>query len=274
MSNMSIPDRFKKAIRLEKSRNYKNAFQEYLSIINENSRFRNAYINLGSLCSRMNNFNEALKYYKAALSLGSDYLTLFNIGCIFYKTGRYAKAAENLEQSIAMNKTFVLSKLVAGLSYSRMNTLEKAEHYFSEVLKSHPRSRLALIALAVIYYQTGRLELSLKLLDGILRTDPGDINIRELKADILLKTGAIDESVSEIKAIKRRADKYKYFDEFIQSVPVEIYTDRYGSIDEKIDSLNARINEDSNNLISLSLCYLLKGDTDTAIDYLFNARKN
>jgi len=41
--------------------------------------------------------------------------------------------------------------------------------------------------------------------------------------------------------------------------------------DEKIDFLKS--NPDRENLITLSLCHLFKGETDTAIDYLFEARK-
>ncbi|OHD70706.1 MAG: hypothetical protein A2W19_12050 [Spirochaetes bacterium RBG_16_49_21] len=274
MSNISIPDRFKRAVRLEKNRDYENAFKEYVSILNENPRFRNAYINLGSLCSRMNKVPEALKYYKTALSLGNDYITFFNVGCLFYRTGRYAEAVINLEKSHAMNKSFVLSKLVTGLCYCKTDKLGMAEKYFSDILELHPDSRSALTALALIYYYTNRLKHSLELLNRLLLADPDDIKFRELKSDILWKIGAIDESASEIKAIKHRADKYKYFDEFIKSIPVEIYTDKYGSIDDKIKSLNTKINENPNNLISLSLCHLLKGDTDSAIDYLFDFRKN
>jgi len=54
---------------------------------------------------------------------------------------------------------------------------------------------------------------------------------------------------------------------------VETLTDRFGTIDDKIQSLNEKVFADSSSLISLSLCHLFKGETDAAIDYLFKFKK-
>jgi tetratricopeptide (TPR) repeat protein len=273
MKAISPADRFKIAVRLEKDGHYEKAINEYLLIIHAVPKFRKAYINLGSLYSRMNRLKDAMKCYKAALSIGADYITYFNVGCIFYKTGKYIDALINLEKSIEINNKFALATLVAGLSHSRLNNLAEAENNFIEVLKTWPDNRVALTALAIIYYNENQFNKSLMMLNKILQRDADNIKIRELKSDILLKIGRIDESVSEVKVIKRKAASYKYFDEFIKAVPVETLTDKYGTIDDKIKSLNKKINKDASNLISLSLCYLLKGDTDTAIDYLFKYKK-
>jgi len=80
--------------------------------------------------------------------------------------------------------------------------------------------------------------------------------------------------VKEIKIIKQKADGYRYFDEFIKSIPVDSLTDKYGTIDNKIDLLKNKTSISGDHLISLSLCHLLKGETDTAIDYLFKFKKN
>jgi len=271
MNNTTV--RFKKAIRLEKKGDYENALAEYISILNSDPAFRYAYVNLGSLYSRMNRLNEAMKCYTAALALGHDYVTYFNIGCIFYKMGDYDDALTNLEKSTTMNKHFALSKLVTGLCHSRLNDLPEAENYFADVLLLWPDNRVSLTALAIIYYNTDRLDKSLLLLDRLLQLDSDNIKMRELKSDILLKTGRIDESAKEIKAIKTKAINYRFFEEFIKSIPVESFTDKYGTLDDKIKSLNDKMYEDSDNLISLSLCHLMKGDTDTAIDYLFKFKK-
>ena len=273
MKEISPTDRFKTAVRLEKEGDYEKAINEYLHIIHADPKFRNAYINLGSLYSRMNRLNQAMKCYKAALSLGHDYITYFNVGCIYYKTGKYTDALSNLEKSSEINNNFALATLVAGLCHSRLNNLTEAENNFMEVLKYWPDNRVALTALSIIYYNKNLFNKSLMMLNKLLQLDADNIKIRELKSDILLKIGRIDESVSEVKVIKRKAASYKYFDEFIKAVPVETLTDKYGTIDDKIKSLNATTNKNSNNLIALSLCYLLKGETDTAIDYLFKYKK-
>ena len=191
--------KFNKAIQFEKTGDFSFALNEYISIIKIDPLFRPAYVNLGSLYSRMNKLPEAIKCYEIALSLGHDDITFFNIGCILYKLGDYIDALTNLEKSIVINTSFALSKLVAGLCHSRLNRLSDAETCFSNVLQLWPDNRVAMTALAILYYNTGRFSLSLKLLNLLLKNDSENIKMRELKSDILLKQGHLDESSSEIK---------------------------------------------------------------------------
>lgn len=273
MIKNTASSRFNRAIELEKKGDHEKALIEYHAVLNVDPSFRNAYINLGSLYSRMNRLSEAMKCYESAQALGHDFITFFNMGCILYKMGNYQLALNNLEQSALLNPTFALSKLVIGLCNSRLNHLPKAEKNFIDVLRLWPDNRVALTALAIIYYNHNKYDRSLRLLERLLLLDSNNIKIRELKSEILLKTGRISESAAEIKVIKRKSDGYKYYDEFIKSIPVEILTDRLGTIDDKIKSLHEKAYTDSSNLISLSLCHLFKGETDTAIDYLFKFKK-
>ncbi|MCP4137845.1 MAG: tetratricopeptide repeat protein [bacterium] len=272
VSTEKLTKRFKKAVQLEKDNNVPAALCEYISIIKEDKSHREAFLNLGALYSRMNRLEDAMKCYRQVLHLGEDYLTWFNIGSIHYKMGEYKKAVINLERSKTLNSNFALSSLVMGLCFSRLNNIRAAEKNFVEVLKVWPGNRVALTALAIIYYNNEKYDFSMKFLNKLLQIDPSNYKIRELKSTILYRTGNIDESAEELKNIKKVSDGYRYYDDFIQSVPVEAYDDRYGSINEKIEFLKERT-DDSDNLISLSLCHLLKGETDVAIDYLFEAKK-
>lgn len=267
VSNTST--KFNAAIHYEKRGDFTSALNEYISIITLDPSFRRAYVNLGSLYSRMNKLQEAMKCYEAALSLGHDDITFFNIGCILYKLGKYSEALIYFDKSISINNNFALSKLVAGLCHSRMNKLTDAEISFSNVLQIWPENRVAMTALAIIYYNTERFSLSLKLLNLLLKIDAENYKMRELKSDILLKLGYHDESAREIKKILIKSEGYRYFDEFVKSIPVETFADKYGTLDEKIKKLSDKIYDDSNNFISLSLCHLLNGDTDSAIEYLY-----
>ncbi|MDX9907554.1 MAG: tetratricopeptide repeat protein [Bacteroidales bacterium] len=273
MDSRSSDTQFNEALRLEKQCDLDGAMNAYMELLRKDPDYRNAYINLGSLYSRLNKLQEAMQCYRAALTLGSDYITHFNMGCIYYKIGKYSNALDYLAKSFDMNKAFYLSLLVSGLCYSRLNKLQNAEESFLQVLQLAPGNRVALTALAIIYYNTSRYDRSLALLDRIVTLDNEAITPRELKSDILLKLGRIDESAKITKEIAARSDGYRYFEEYIKSIPVEIFSDRYGTMDEKISSLQVKIHTDTENLIALSLCHLLKGDTETAIDYLYKYKK-
>jgi tetratricopeptide (TPR) repeat protein len=79
----NLHERFFKAVDLERSGDFVAALTEYVSIIREDKNFREAYLNLGSLYSRMNRLEKAMKCYALALKLKKDYLTYFNVGSIY-----------------------------------------------------------------------------------------------------------------------------------------------------------------------------------------------
>lgn len=266
-------ERFQHALELEKNGNMIEAFHEYIGIIRENGQYRNAYLNLGSLYSRADQPTLALYCFKKALALGEDYLTLFNIGCIFYKKGEYKKAIQHFEKSKAMQRNFPLSMLVMGLCYSRLENIRAAETNFRDVLEVWPRNRVACTALAIIYYNADRFGEALEFVDKVLGQDARNASLRELRFNILYKTDRLEESRDAFKSLQKISDGCQYYDNFIKSVPVEVYTDRYGTLDEKIEFLEEQSVEDNGSLISLSLCHMFKGETDRALDYLFEAKR-
>lgn len=275
MQQTGTMQNFNRAVRLEKEGRLIPALKAYLLTIREDREHREAYLNLGSLYSRMNRLTEAMKCYGRAVRLGEDYLTFFNMGSILYKKGEYKKAVLTLEKSRRLRKDFSLSSLVMGLAYSRLKNLRAAESCFRQVLAMAPGNRVALTALALMYFDSGRLESSLELINRLMVMDGAHKKIRGLKAHILYRMNRLNETAAEIKTIKKSSQGYRVYDQFVKSVSLEVYTDRYGTMGDKITTLRekARDGEDREALISLSLCYLLKGDTDVAIDYLFEAKK-
>jgi tetratricopeptide (TPR) repeat protein len=276
MNGQSIRERFKSALRYEKEGNFAMALQEYTSIVQEDRAHKETYINLGSLYSRMNRLGDAMKCYEKALSLGEDYLVHFNVGSIYYKMGHYKRAVLQLEKSRKLNGSFALTLLVMGLSFSRLRNYKAAEKCFQEVLRLLPDNRTALTAVAIICFETGRYEEALGLIDKILGLDSANTGIRKLRADVLFRMNRPEESAGELKTLKESREEFKSYDEFVRSIPAEMYADKYGTIDEKIETLKtrSRFGGDKEDLLSLSLCFLLKGDSDKAIDYLIEARKS
>jgi len=273
MIHEGIHDRFNKAVEMERTGAYPQALTEYFSIIKEDNTYRNAYINMGSLFSRMNHLSYAMECYQKAIKLGEDFINYFNIGCIHYRLAHYKNAIISLEKSKKLNNNFPLPLLVIGLCYSRLGNIKAAESNFKHVLKIKPDNRVSLTALAIIMYNSERYKESLKYINTILLKDPTNIRLRELKSSILYKTGNIDACTNEIKHLKIISNGFLFYDEYIKSVPVQIYTDKYGTLDEKIEFLEDRADSDQNSLISLSLCHLFKGETEKAIDYLMEAKK-
>lgn len=275
MPDNNLKKRFNRAMRYERIGDYNKARHEYLTILKADKKYREVYLNLGALYSRMNNFTNAMKCFSNALKLGKDYITYFNIGSIYYKMKQYKKAIFNLEKSRKLNNTFSLSILVIGLCYSMLKNYIAAKKNFKQVLAIEPGNIVSLSALTLIYYNQQLYEQSLHYLEELLAKDSSNIKFRDLKSDLLLQSNRFDEFSNEIKILKTVSNGFTYYDKFIESVPVDVYTDKYGTMSDKIQRLEdkTKTNKNNENLISLSLCHMLQGDTDKALDYLFQINK-
>ena len=269
-----IDERFARAVEYEKTGEYMLALQEYLTLTKEEAPLRQALVNLGSLYSRMGEPDNAMSCYTRAVELEEDYLAWFNIGSLHYKRGDWKQSVISLEKSRRLNGAFPLAVLVMGLAYSRMGNVRAAERCFSDVLEAQPGSEVALTALAILCFDNAKYNQALDLVDRLLQIKPENAGIRKLRSKILFSIGRSGESAEMIKSFKDEDPGYRGFDTFVQSVPVEVYDDRFGSIDDKIEKLEKKVSgtEKPEDMIALSLCYLFKGDSDRAIDCLFRAR--
>lgn len=227
-------------------------------------------ISRGIFFSRKGKTDEALECFLKASKTEESYLVFYNIGCLYYKKGEYKKSIFNLERSRKLNPAFPLSSLITGICYSRLGNLKAAQSNFINVLMIDPGNKTAATALSILLQNQGKIKESVKILSRFSESDNNDAAIRKLRTDILFSTENIEETASTIKDLKKESKSYKDFDEYINSIPVEVYNDKYGTISDKINNLET--NKTQKNLISLSLCHLLKGDTDSAIDYLVQAK--
>ncbi len=266
---------FNAAIKLEYENKLKKAVNAYQNIINTYPRFKPALENIASLYSRLERYNEALSSYKKLSDLGDDYLTFYNIGRIHYKQHNYKDAVLALEKSKGINGKYVVTILLLALCYGRMKNIKAAKICFRDVLKIDNKNEAALNALAILLYEEKDYNGVLNCIEKILIINPKNKDIRKLKVKILSSMDRFPESAEELKIISSQDNAYQLYNKLVSKAPEGLYLDKYGEIDNKIGKLKDKIakSDKPDDFISLSLCCLLKGDTDEAIDYLFKAKQ-
>ncbi|OGP14059.1 MAG: hypothetical protein A2054_03015 [Deltaproteobacteria bacterium GWA2_55_10] len=67
----------------------------------------------------------------------------YSLGFYYYKAGLFAKAADELEISAALNPKYENSQILLGVSYAETGRLDDAEALFIRVLKANPASKYA-----------------------------------------------------------------------------------------------------------------------------------
>jgi tetratricopeptide (TPR) repeat protein len=274
MSNaVSNEEMFAKALNFERKGELIDAFKTYKHIIDNDGSYRPALFNLGSLCSRVGEFDEALVWLRKSSAILDDHLVWFNIGSVLYKKGEYQESVIALEKSRKLKSDFVLSVLVMGLSYSKAGKLTSAAGCFAEVLTIDPENQVALTALAIIHFERRKFNLALYYAEAALQKNTNNISVRKLRSKILLSFGRTSESTEEFQKIIKEDKAFTHFDVFMKKVPKDALADGRGTLEEKISLYQTNIDKAApKDMVALSLLFLLKGDPDRAIDYLFKAK--
>lgn len=229
---------------------------------------RDSYVELGIELVKLNMIDQALQSFKRANQIKEDHLSLYNSASLYYKKNDHKTAIILLERARKLKPDFVMTSVLAGICYSRLNNIRAAEVNFVNVLMSDPANRTALTALSILYHNQGRINESLNLVNRVTTLyKPGTKLVK-------LKSGLIKCSINGRKydAGSKKNGNLAEYDKYIQSVPVEIFTDKYGTITEKIEMLETKPEKNIENLISLSLCHLFSGNTDSALEYLMAAK--
>ena len=132
---------------------------KYEKIIEDNPEDLNSYLRLGyiyevrSIVPFINDYDKALEYYLRALDLATSsspagntgiiiYLNV-RIGYIYFEKKKYSQAIEYLEMAEKMSPQNVEVAYYLGLSYDKINEIEKAREFLSRVIEFAPQSEFA-----------------------------------------------------------------------------------------------------------------------------------
>jgi len=191
--------------------------------IRQNPGDRDSYIKLAVELTGMSRFDQAIKCFKKANMISEDYLSLYNIGCLYYKLSDFKNAIIALERSKLNNNKFHMIYLLTGLCYGKLNNFKASEANFINVIMTDPGNTTALTALAVLYYNQGKIENSLQIIKRISSSNLNADIVQKIKSEILFNSGNSVESANEIKQFKNNSLKFKNFNNYIESIPVAIF---------------------------------------------------
>jgi tetratricopeptide (TPR) repeat protein len=264
---------FAEALTRELAGDYERARTLYEKLAFSEDPYRPALVNLGSLYARMNLLDEALDCFSRALTIHEDHLAWFNLGSVLYRTGDFKQSIVAFERARRIAPAFVLASLVMGLALRKMEHFASAEHCFFDALAIDPGNEVAMTSLAIMAYDAGHYEKALEHVGMMLSLKPDSVIALKMRGKIFLALGRAEGAV-DLKKAKKDDEGFVRFDRFVGRIKTSVFDDAMGTLDNKIDKLEEKIDEKGNpsDLIALSLCCLFNGESDRAIDYLFMAK--
>lgn len=154
------------------------------------------YIKIAGSLFLCNKTNDSIESYLSIIQKNPDcFKAMYELGIIYYKTGRYSKACFYLEKALEYELYNQEILVCLGSLYQELGELEKAIEIYSRLEEINPNSALVLHNFACVYYQTKSFNFAQEKLEKLI-----SLGKAASKSHILL--GLVYESLEEIdKAI-------------------------------------------------------------------------
>ena len=103
-----------------------------------------AHLNLAVIYQNRGEGERALSHMERCRDLApGNWSIRYRLGYFYYREGLFARAAEELEASVALNPGYESSQVLLGIAYAETGRLDEAEGLFRKVLEANPESKYA-----------------------------------------------------------------------------------------------------------------------------------
>ncbi|EMO87973.1 tetratricopeptide repeat protein [Leptospira noguchii] len=289
MTGTDITKRFNQALILEKEGNYPEAIRLYEDLIQSQPKYQKPYLNLGALYSKQGNSKKAIEVYQKALYVGKSPELYYNIGIELYRTGETETAIRSLKKSLEIEKRFLNSHILLAYCYRQLERDDKTELYLTNAIRLDPKNRMALTALATLYFEKERWRDCLETANKINKLFPNDPRMQVLLSEVHTRLGNFKQSFEILKQATSQSKGFTRFSDAIEESkknPEEAaFFDSLEKLTKnKLDEFRSKLEMNQENpedfsppnpqdALDLSLMYLFHGDKERALKYMLYAQK-
>ncbi|EMO53031.1 tetratricopeptide repeat protein [Leptospira noguchii] len=289
MTGTDITKRFNQALILEKEGNYPEAIRLYEDLIQSQPKYQKPYLNLGALYSKQGNSKKAIEIYQKALYVGKSPELYYNIGIELYRTGETETAIRSLKKSLEIEKRFLNSHILLAYCYRQLERDDKTELYLTNAIRLDPKNRMALTALATLYFEKERWRDCLETANKVNKLFPNDPRMQVLLSEVHTRLGNFKQSFEILKQATSQSKGFTRFSDAIEESkknPEEAaFFDSLEKLTKnKLDEFRSKLEMNQENpedfsppnpqdALDLSLMYLFHGDKERALKYMLYAQK-
>jgi tetratricopeptide (TPR) repeat protein len=158
-----------------------------------------AYNNLGYTFVEQKKFEQAISYYKKAISIKPDYAeACSNLGAAYGELGRYDEAIEVLQRSLRLKPNYAKAYYNLGIVYSSSGRWQQAIEAYGNSLKIDPSNAEAYNKLGAACANLQLSEQAVEAYQKALQINPSLATVRNNLAVLLLEQNKIDEAIGHL----------------------------------------------------------------------------
>jgi tetratricopeptide (TPR) repeat protein len=196
----SVRNRMAYANALYKAGRYTTA-GEVMENIAKDTCFESLYFRMGNTQLFTGYPDSALEIYRDGLVCADDTLEfLDNAGSNLFAYLKYPQAAELYRLGVLHNSESIEMLTGLGRSLQSLDYMDSASYYFKRILEIDPRSFKGLMAFTILYYETGKYDSSLKVLERAEELYPQNFSIHHWRGKNYSALERSDDALGEFNA--------------------------------------------------------------------------
>jgi protein O-mannosyl-transferase len=162
----------------------------YKKAISANPYYDRSYYNLGMTLLKLGKTDEAFEVFGTALKINSHSPEAnFSLGSIMLADGKYDQAESYLQNALRARPDFLEAMNALGIVEKGRNNPDKALEYFRAVVKSDPTNADAYKQMGIVYFKEDNLEAGEVNLRKALTLNPWDAEAHLKLGELLDKKG-------------------------------------------------------------------------------------
>jgi 4-amino-4-deoxy-L-arabinose transferase-like glycosyltransferase len=146
--------------------------------------YHDAYIHLGDVAYKEEDFDKAIEYYNRSLFYQDSYVSYVNIGNAFAIKKDFRNAISSYNKAITRNPEYSLAYFNLAFAYTQQGNLPKAEEAYKRVLELDPKFEGAYRNLGITYYVQERYEEALYYFERYMEISTDEITKENVRIDI------------------------------------------------------------------------------------------
>jgi Tfp pilus assembly protein PilF len=161
---------------------YDEAISYYKKAISIDPDYSEAMNNLGVTYAETGNWDEAVTYFDSALAnpmYETPESAYANKGYVLYMKGDYINAERAVKEALIINRLFPMASYVLGLVYTKLDNDDAAIEEFKKAIGLAPDYVEAHMDLAKTYLRSGNKAKALKHFEAVLDLDNNTLRLRE-----------------------------------------------------------------------------------------------
>ena len=203
---------YNKAIEYFQSKDYNNAINTYLEVIEEDPRYSWPYINLGITYKEVGEYDLSIKYLNTALQMDpNNHHIYYSLGATYTKIKQYDKSNQYYHQAAHFedaNLDTIYSNM--GFNFLFWGKLDSAIHYFEKSLELHPAFEAPLTNIAYLHIMKENYTEAQKCLETLIQEYPDVTNNYNNLGYVLCKLNDLDNAEKYLRQSLKMDNKNEW----------------------------------------------------------------